>query len=349
MTTHTSHLQREILEQPEVLRRLLAAERDTIARIAAAIRAHAPPYAVIAARGTSDNAARYAQYLLGAENGLTVSLATPSLYTLYRRPPRMSGALVIGISQSGASPDIVAVVDEGRRQGALTVAITNDAGSPLAQAAAHTIELHAGEERSVAATKTYTASLGAVAALSALLAQDDARWQALEGMPAIAEEVLAQIDEVSGAAARYRDMHACAVIGRGYNYATAFEIALKLTELTYTLSMPFSAADFQHGPIALVEPGFPVLAIVPEGAVAGEMRDMLAQLQERGAALIVLSPLVAALDLAQTALPLPPGVPEWLSPLVAVMPGQLFALGSTLARGLDPDRPRGLRKVTLTR
>jgi glucosamine--fructose-6-phosphate aminotransferase (isomerizing) len=349
MMTHTSHLRREILEQPEVLRRLLAAERETIEGVAAAIRAHAPPYVVIAARGTSDNAARYAKYLLGVENRLTVALATPTLFTVYERPPRLVDALVIGISQSGASPDIVAVIEEGRRQGALTLAITNAPESPLAQAAEHTIDLHAGEERSVAATKTYTASLMAIAALSAAIAEDDARWDALAAMPLVAQRTLGQIDEVSAKVERYRYMRECAVIGRGYNYATAHEIALKLTELTYVLSDPYSAADFQHGPIALVEPGFPVFVLAPEGAVAQEMLDLLAQLHERGAELIVLSPMDAALAQAQTPLPLPSGTPEWLSPLVMVMPGQMFALASTLVRRLDPDRPRGLHKVTLTR
>ena len=349
MTSAASHLRREILEQPEVLRRLLAAEREPIHRIAAAIREHAPRYVVIAARGTSDNAARYAKYLLGVENGLTVALATPMLFTVYERPPRLADALVIGISQSGASPDIVAVLEEGRRQGALTLAITNAPGSPLAQAAAHAIDLHAGEEQSVAATKTYTASLAAIAALSVALAEDAARWDALAAMPLVAQRTLSQIDEISRKVERYRYMEECAVIGRGYNYATAHEIALKLTELTYVLSDPYSSADFQHGPIALVEPGFPVFVLVPEGVVAAEMLALLDQLRERGAELIVLSPIEAALAQAQTPLSLPEGTPEWLSPLVTVMPGQMFALGSTLVRRLDPDHPRGLRKVTLTR
>jgi glucosamine--fructose-6-phosphate aminotransferase (isomerizing) len=349
MPKKPSHLRREILEQPLVMQRLLERERENIAATAAAIRARAPRYVVIAARGTSDNAARYAKYLLGAENRLTVALATPTLYTIYQRPPQLADALVIGISQSGASPDIVAVLEEGQRQGALTVAITNEPDAPLAETAGHVVDLHAGEERSVAATKTYTASLAAIAALSAALAEDEARWEALVALPSIAQAVLAQIDELGEQVDRYRYMRECAVIGRGYNYASAHEIALKLTELTYVLSDPYSAADFQHGPIAMVEPGFPVMVLAPEGAVATEMVALLAQLRERGAELIVLSPLEEALALARTALPLPSGVPEWLSPLVMVMPGQMFALAATISRGLDPDHPRGLRKVTLTR
>ena len=348
MTTYDSYLEQEILEQPQVLQRLLERERDAIERVAAVIRDRAPRFVVIAARGTSDNAARYGKYLLGAANGLPVGLATPSLFTLYQTPPRLGGALVLGISQSGASPDIVTVVQEGRRQGALTVAITNEPGSPLAGAAEHTICLHAGQEQSIAATKTYTASLLALAMLSTALAQDAERFQALQALPGIALKVLEPVSTIVRAVERYRYADSCVVVGRGYNYATAFEIALKLKELTYVLADPYSTADFQHGPVALIESGFPAIAIVPQGRVSTEVTDLLRTLREREAELIVISPLDNALAIAQTPLPLPSGIPEWLSPLVAVMPGQIFALGLTLAKGLDPDKPRGLRKVTLT-
>ena len=344
-----SNLRREIWEQPAAMRRMLATERDAIARAAALIRGRSPRYAVMAARGTSDNAVRYAKYLLGAANGLPVALAAPSLFTVYRRPPRLGDALVVGISQSGASPDIVSVVEEGRRQGALTLAITNTPGSPIAEAAEGAILLCAGEERSVAATKTYTTSLVAVAALSAALAQDEGRARALAAIPDAAQQVLDRAEAILEAVERYRYMESCVIVGRGYNYATAFEIALKLKELTYTLADPYSSADFQHGPVALVEHGFPVMAIVPEGATAEEMTGLLQQMRDRATETIVLSPLVDALALAHTPLALPAGVPEWLSPIVAVIPGQIFALGLAEAKGLDPDHPRGLRKVTLTR
>jgi glucosamine--fructose-6-phosphate aminotransferase (isomerizing) len=349
MGSNDGTLKQEILEQPAALRRLFTHERNAIEKAAAAIRERSPRYVVIAARGTSDNAARYGKYLLGAANQLPVALATPSLFTLYRRPPRLDASLVIGISQSGASPDIVSVIEEGRRQGALTIAITNEPGSDLASAAERAIHLHAGPERSVAATKTYTTSLLALSMLSAALAGDEARMRALETSPDLAASVLAQAPEIIRAAERYRYMGSCVVVGRGYNYATAFEIALKLKELTYAMAEPYSSADFQHGPVALIEHGFPVLAIVPEGQITDEMMAFLRQLQERSAELIVISPLEDALAMAQTPLPLPTGIPEWLSPIVAVMPGQALALGLTLARGLDPDHPRGLHKVTLTR
>lgn len=344
-----SHLKTEILEQPQVLERLLTNERTRIEQIAAAVRDFDPRFVVLVARGSSDNAARYGQYVFGVVNSLPVALATPSLFTLYSDPPRLRDALVIAISQSGQSPDIVSVVAEGKRQGALTIGITNDPSSPLAATAAHTINLHAGREQSVAATKTYTASLFALAMLSAALAEDADRFTALAALPAAVERVELQAPNTVRLAERYRYINACVVLSRGYNYSTAFEVALKLKELTYVLAEPYSSADFKHGPVALVEKGFPVLAIVPQGVVEAELTEFLAQLKQNGAELIVASANPSALALAQTPLPLTANVPEWLSPVVAVVQGQLFALGLTLAKGFNPDNPRGLSKVTLTK
>jgi glucosamine--fructose-6-phosphate aminotransferase (isomerizing) len=317
--------------------------------VAKAIQNRVPRFIVFAARGSSDNAARYGQYLFGTTNGLSVALATPSLFTRYQQPPNVEDALVIGISQSGQSPDIVSVLAEGQRQGALTVAITNDAGSPLSATADYAIRLWAGKEQSIAATKTYTASLLALATLSAAVAEDSQRLQCLQTLPDLMAEIVSKTPDIIKTTERYRYMDECVVISRGYNYATAFEIALKLKELTYVLAEPYSSADFQHGPLALVEQGFPVIAVVPEGEIASEMLDFLRQLREREAELVVISALDEALSLAQTRLSIPVGIPEWLSPLLAVIPGQIFALGLTLAKGFAPDHPRGLRKVTLTR
>jgi glucosamine--fructose-6-phosphate aminotransferase (isomerizing) len=344
-----SYLQKEIEEQPQAAKRLLEEEQLTIEEVADAILDREPRFIVFAARGTSDNAARYGQYLFGMTNGLSVALATPSLFTRYQQPPNVEDALVIGISQSGQSPDIVAVLAEGQRQGALTVAITNDPDSPLSTTADYTIRLLAGSEQSIAATKTYTTSLLALAMLSTALAKDAERWQILRTLPDLMTKVVTNVPTIVQATERYRYMEACVVVSRGYNYATAFEIALKLKELTYVLAEPYSSADFQHGPLALIEHGFPVIAVVPEGEIAQEMLDFLQQLREREAELVVISAVAEAMALAQTPLAIPAGMPEWLSPLVAVVPGQIFAWGLTLAKGFDPDHPRGLRKVTLTR
>lgn len=344
-----SHLSREILEQPAVLQTVLERQWEPVQALAESLRQCAPRYVVLAARGSSDNAARYGQYLLGAFNGITAALATPSLFTLYQRPPCLKDALVIGVSQSGQSPDIVSVIAEGRSQGALTVAITNDGHSPLARTAQTTLDLSAGPEISLAATKTYTSSLMVLALLSAAWAGDSERLAALQQVPHWAAAVLGDLPRVLQVAERYRYMEACVVTGRGFNYATAFELALKLKELTYITAEPYSSADFQHGPVAIVEQGFPVLAVLPEGAAAQDMLTFLRSLQAREPELLVISSLDEALALAQTPLPLPAGIPEWLSPLIAILPGQMLALGLTLAKGYDPDHPRGLRKVTLTR
>jgi glucosamine--fructose-6-phosphate aminotransferase (isomerizing) len=344
-----SFLHDEILEQPQVLSRLLDRERDNVRRIAAEVRARGIQYVVIAARGTSDNAARYGQYLLGAHNHLPVGLATPSLFSIYGQPPRLDGSLVIGISQSGQSTDIVAVLAEARRQGVPALAITNEPGSPLAARAEYVLPLHAGEERAVAATKTYTAELAALALLSSALAGDAERLAALQQAGGAVQAVLDREDTVAGAVERYRYMETCVVLGRGYNYATAFEIALKLKELNQLIAESYSSADFMHGPIAVVGSGFPALVVAPNGAMFDTMRAFTLELKSRGAEPIVISDQGELLAEAVTALPLPAGVPEWLSPLVAVVPGQLFALHLTQLKGNDPDRPAGLQKVTLTR
>lgn len=332
-----------------MLCKLIEAEGEHVKEIAALVRERQVPYAVIAARGSSDHAALYAKYLLGTLNHLPVALATPSLFTMYHSPPQLKDALVIGISQSGQSLDIISVVSGARAQGALTLAITNETGSPLAQAAEHVLPCHAGVERSLAATKTYTAQLMAVALLATSLAGNEALLSELRAIPDAVEKTLTLSEVVQLAAERYRYMDQCVVLGRGYNYATAYEVSLKLKELTYVVAAPYSSADFMHGPIAIVERGFPVIVIVPHGAVYDEVTALARNLQkEREAELIVISDRDEALSLAKTPLRLPVSVAEWLSPMLCIIPGQLFAYHLTLAKGFDPDHPRGLRKVTVT-
>ncbi len=331
-----------------MLRRLIDVEYPNISAIAEEARAREVEYVLIAARGTSDNAATFAKYLFGAMNRLPVALAAPSLYTVYESPPRLRNALVLAISQSGMSPDVVSVVKDARRQGMFTIALTNTPGSALALAAERTIFCRAGEERSVAATKTYTAQLTALAMLSAALSEDEGRLRSLRQVPKAVAQALALNGEVSRRVGRYRGMDRCVVISRGYNYATAFEIALKVKELSLVVAEPYSSADFAHGPIALLEAGFVTLVIALGGQVFPDMLRLLIVAKERGAHLIVISDRQQALELAQTPLPLPVCLDEWLSPIAAVVPGQLFAYHLALAKGLDPDHPRGLQKVTLT-
>ena len=344
----SSLLHSEILEQPAVIRRLLDFETERVAEIGASLSRQNIRYVVIAARGTSDNAARYAQYVFGAQNRLTVALATPSLFSVYKQPPRLEGALVIGISQSGQSPDIVSVLDEARRQGAPTVAVTNKPDSPLAAAASHVIELHAGEERSVAATKTYTAQLAALALLSLSMNGTPLRPHALDAVPQAMEQALGSEPEAEAAAGLIAGSDRCVAVGRGFNYATAFEVALKMKELSYVAAEPYSSADFMHGPIAMVEPGFPVVLVAVGKTMQDELAALGESLRQHGANLVVLGDDTNMRREDDAWLAVPGGLPEWLTPLVAILPGQLLAFHLALARGGDPDQPRTIRKVTLT-
>jgi glucosamine--fructose-6-phosphate aminotransferase (isomerizing) len=320
-----THLYQDIFGQPGVLHQVLGLETQNIQRLADDIRHRKIQHVVIAARGTSDNAGRYAQYLLGAVNRLVVGLATPSLFTIYHTPPNFGNSLILGISQSGKSPDIVAVLAEARRQGALTAAITNEPNSDLAGEAGHIINLHAGVERAVAATKTYTSELMIIALLSASLAGDAQMHAELREMPDILQRTLQMDEGISKIAPRYRYMRDCVVIGRGYNYATAFEIALKLKELTYTIVEPHSSADFLHGPLAVIEYGFPAIVIAPSGKMAGEMENFLGRLDQRQAEILLISDDPAMLEKAHIAMHL------------------------ANVRGYDLDQPRAIRKVTETR
>lgn len=344
MTLHS-----EIFEQPERLASLLANQKQLVFEIAKAIQSRNVQYAFLAARGTSDNAGRYANYLWGAHNGIPLALATPSLFTYYQSPPRLNGALVVGVSQSGQSPDIVSVLEEGRRQNCLTLAITNAPDSPLAKTADFVLDVQAGPEKAVAATKTYTSELMAVAMISAAWNNSEERWNELASVSRWAEQALALDHQIAEMAQRYRYMSQCVVLGRGFNYATAFEWALKLKELTYLIAEPYSSADFQHGPIAMVEGGFPVLAVAPGGKVYESMRDMLTRLRkEREAELVVISDAPETLALAQSPIELPSPIPEWLTPVVSILPAQLFACHLTEVKGYDTDAPRNITKVTET-
>lgn len=338
----------EIREQPSVAERQLAELPARVRPLAAAVRRAKIDYVLIAARGTSDHAATYAQYAIGSIARLPVALAAPSLFTQYRTPLRMRHALVIGISQSGQSPDVASVVDEARRQGALTAAITNDPASPLAGAADHVLPINAGVEESVAATKTYTGELMAVAVLAAALGDPPKEeWRALRRVPDAIQAALALEGRATELAAQRAELEECVILGRGYNLSTALEWALKLRELAYVRAHGYSTADFQHGPVASLPPGGDLLAVSAAGPMASDLADLLLRLRRERKA----RPLCIAevpIDGIET-LAYGDTLPEWLSPIVAIVPAQLFTVALTAAKGLDAARPRGLRKVTLTR
>jgi glucosamine--fructose-6-phosphate aminotransferase (isomerizing) len=345
----SSHLERELREQPEALARLIEQQRSFAERIGDLFHRDDVNYILIASRGSSSNAARYAQYLLGRAHRVPVAFATPSLFTLYEQPPRLDGALVLGISQSGKSPDVVAVLDEARRQGRPTIALTNAPGSPLGRTADGVVKLEAGDERAVAATKTYMNSLGAVALLFATSTADDAAFEELRRMP---DRLALQIErswQDAAAVDAVGDIGGGTVVSRGINYGTGFEIALKIRELSGLLFEAYSAADLMHGPVAAIAPGWPVIAVAPSGPARDAMAKAIEDVGARGARTVVISDDDALLAKGEVALPLVAGVAEWLSPLVAVVPGQLAALRLARLRGVDLDRPLGLSKVTLTR
>jgi len=344
-----SWLDAELREQPRALARLLERQGGHAETLAAAFRREDIRYILIASRGSSSNAARYAQYLLGRANRVPVMFATPSLYTIYGQPPRLDGAIVVGISQSGASPDVGSVLAEARRQGRPTLALTNDAASPLAQEADAVLPLEAGEERAVAATKTFLNSLGAVALLFAAIGDDDVARAELARMPEALEAQIALSFKEAPRLEEYVYGAGATVVARGVNYCTAFEVALKIRELSGLVVEAYSPADLMHGPIAAIRPGWPVVAIAPTGPALRSVTDVLPTLEERGARLLVVSDVPELLERAHTPLPLVPGVPEWLSPLAAVIPGQVTAMRLAELRGVDVDAPLGLQKITLTR
>lgn len=330
----------EIREQPESLERAIRENTAIYADVARLV--SGCTHVVIAARGTSDNAARYAQYAWGIRNGLSVALATPSLFSLYSKPPSLSGALVVGISQSGQSPDIVSVLEEGHRQGRPTVAISNDPESPLASAADVVVPLNSGPELAVAATKTYTAQLAVIGAISDAITGDA---DGVSSLPDLAARALETDGSARIAAQRLSDVEHAAVLGRGFNLATAFEWALKMQELSYVVAQPFSTADFLHGPVAVVDKGYPVLAVVADGPTAEDVLEAVGRAASRGAPTVLLTD--SDLD-DQEGLIRFPNAPEWLTPIPAIVAAQLFTYHLTIAQGNDPDSPRGLSKVTRT-
>jgi glucosamine--fructose-6-phosphate aminotransferase (isomerizing) len=342
-----SHFRDEIAEQPEVASRLLDQSHDAVAAIGARIREFRPRGYVIAARGSSDHAALYAKYLFGVRNRALVALAAPSLFTHYARPPHLEGQCVIGISQSGASPDVVSVLEEARRQGALTVAISNTLESPLGKAAEFVLPLGAGQERSVPASKTYTASLLALALISQAVDEDRVFEAALSMVPQAMANALEMDSAVEKLVAHLNGTRAI-VLGRGFNFSTAEELALKLMETSYVMARAWSVADFEHGPIAVVEAGIPIVVVDGGGAVESSMGSIRERVSAKGCPVVRLVDGKSSDVDPLTTVQIASGLPEELTPLSLAVLAQLLAHHVAVARGFDPDSPREIRKVTRT-
>jgi glutamine---fructose-6-phosphate transaminase (isomerizing) len=338
----------EIAEQPDVWRRLLAetaAPDSDLACAADLIASYRPRFVQFVARGTSDHAALYGKYVAEIGLELPCGLVSPSTMTTYDARPDLTGVLMIGVSQSGGSPDLVRSLEVARECGALTIAITNKAESALARAAEAHVDVRAGTERAVAATKSYTAQLLALYLLLDRLR--GGRGEAAAALPDLADQVLAGDDRVALLAQRYRFASRLVTTARGYSYPTAREAALKLMETSYLSAQAFSGADLLHGPLAMIEPQVPVLAVVAEGVGGDAMGQVLPRLAEQDADVFCVGRADAVAD-AAVGVVLPPGTPEELSPLLEIIPFQQLAQHLAIARGGNPDAPRGLRKVTET-
>jgi glucosamine--fructose-6-phosphate aminotransferase (isomerizing) len=337
---------REIAQQPEALERTLRAEKARMLRVGNRLRKIETRLIILVARGTSDNAALFARYLLEVMTGIPVSLAAPSVHTLYRKGLKLDHALVVGISQSGEGADINVVLESCKRSGALILAITNDGHSPMAGIAHETFLTHAGKERSVAATKTYTCQL-----MLAHMLADALRGGNLENLDRIPEYALATLGlapAIESVVERYRFMNHCTVVGRGMNYANVYELAIKLMETCYVIAERFSSADFLHGPIAMVERDFPVFLFVPPGPVLAGLKSLVLRLKSLQADTFIISSEKSILKYAGCPIQIPISIPDLYSAIPYIIPGQIFAARLAEHKGLNPDRPRSLTKVTRT-
>jgi glucosamine--fructose-6-phosphate aminotransferase (isomerizing) len=342
-----SRMLEEIRQQPEALRRTFAAERDHAAEFGRFARQRNFRLAVLVARGTSDNAALFGRYLIELTTGIPVSLAAPSIYTLYHARLNLKDTLVVGISQSGEGEDINRVLEASRRHGAYTVGITNEAKSRMAQVVDEVFLVRAGRQRSVAATKTYTGQLLVLYLLASALGRE-VTAEGISEIPSHVQSALALAHTLEDLVPRYRYMRECAVVARGLNYANAFELALKLMETCYVVAERFSSADFLHGPIALVERDFPVLIFMPPGRTFAGLKSLALRLRRLRAETLLISSEGAPLPPATRAILVPGAIPELYTPIPYIVPGQLFAALLAETKGLDPDKPRSLQIVTRT-
>jgi glutamine---fructose-6-phosphate transaminase (isomerizing) len=334
----------EMAEQPARLRELIGRFDEIVAQVRAAA-PEALGGITIVARGSSDHAAVYGRYVLEAATGKPVSLAAPSLHTLYEVDVDYTGQLVIAVSQSGATPEIVRTLEVLQDGGGRGLAITNDPDSPLARAAGETVELRMGEERAVPATKTVTGQFTAFAIAACALGRAGEVPFTRDELAAVPEWVRAVLDDpapVATAAEKLAGASQLITVARGYLYAAALETALKIKETCSLLADGYSAADLRHGPIAAVTRGLPVVALCASGPARADTASLVEELRARGATVLI----VGCGDLDDV--PLPDSAPESLAPIVAVVRGQQLSYELATALGRDPDSPPGLTKVTAT-
>jgi glucosamine--fructose-6-phosphate aminotransferase (isomerizing) len=337
----------EIAEQPAALAKTISEERAKVARLGQRLRKREIDLIVLVARGSSDNAALFGRYLLEITTGIPVSLAAPSVYTLYQAKLKLKRALVIGVSQSGEGEDINRVLETARESGAFTIGITNEPASSMTRVVDETLLMHGGKERSVAATKTFTGQILLFYLLAAAL-NKDGRTIDYDLIPDLAARALEQQPAITELVQRYVFMENCVVVGRGLAYGNAYEFALKLMETCYVVAERFSSADFLHGPVAMIERHFPVIIFAPPGVMLEGTKDLIRRLHElRADTLAITGDLEAAASCSRSII-MPREIDEFLAPIPYIIPAQLFAALLAEAKGLNPDAPRSLSKVTRT-
>lgn len=335
----------EIAEQPDVLQRTIDAEREKMVKLGDFLRQKDIDLIILVARGSSDNAALFGRYLLEVTTGIPVSLSAPSVFTLYNAKLRLKRAVVIGVSQSGEGVDINHVLEQAKSFGAFTIAITNESESSMAKIADETLLIHAGREKSVAATKTYTGQMLHFYMLANAIGDKRLDYYKIPGFTQNALELEGKVKEI---VQRYIFMENCVVVGRGMNYGNSYELALKLMETCYVVAERFSSADFYHGPLAIVERRFPVILFAPKGVTQQSSVDLLNRLHELNADSLSITNDDDVERLATHSIKLPAEIDEFLSPIPFIVPAQLFAAHLSEAKGLDPDEPRSLAKITKT-
>src|SRR5438132_13077696 len=337
----------EIAEQPAALRKTIAEERGKVARLGASLKQRDIDLIVLVARGSSDNAALFGRYLLELTTGIPVSLSAPSVHTLYQAKLNLKHALVIGVSQSGEGEDINRVLENARAGGAFTVGMTNEPSSAMADLVSETLLMHGGRERSVAATKTFTGQMLLFYMLAAALGKDGPAIN-YQTIPDLAARALEQKTAILELVQRYVFMENCVVVGRGLAYANAYEFALKLMETCYVVAERFSSADFLHGPVAMIERHFPVILFAPPGVMLEGTKDLIRRLQELRADTLAITGDIDTAAMCSRSIIMPREIDEFLAPIPYIVPAQLFAALLAEAKGLDPDTPRSLSKITRT-
>jgi glutamine---fructose-6-phosphate transaminase (isomerizing) len=339
----------EIAEQPGALERTIAAERGKITKLANTLKSRDIDLIVLVARGSSDNAALFGRYLLEITTGIPVSLSAPSVHTIYGARLKLDHALVVGVSQSGEGEDINRVLENARQGGAYTVGITNEPNSTMTRLVHDALLTHGGRERSVAATKTFTGQMLLFYMLAAELSSPAGQPRfSFEAIPEFVARALEQKPAILELVQRYVFMENCVVVGRGLAYANAYELALKLMETCYVVAERFSSADFLHGPLAMVERHFPVILFAPPGVMLPGVKNLIERLRELKADTLAITSDLDAAALCSRSIIMPREIDEFLAPIPYIVPGQLFAALLAEAKGLDPDAPRSLSKVTRT-